>query len=158
MAGELADRDIPVITAPLLNLPSSFETMASDETGPQRLAEAGVDIAFFDPGTGFTHNARLLPQLAGNAVAGGMDHTAAMRAVTLVPARIFGLDRELGTLERGKLADVVIWNGDPFELSSRPSHVFVEGNETSLDNRQSRLARRYRDLIRGDLPVQYRND
>ncbi len=154
----IADAGIPVITTPLLNLPASFETMASDEAAPSRLAEAGVEISFFDPGTGFTHNARLLPQLAGNAVAAGLPYEEAMRAVTLAPAAMFGLDRQLGSLERGKLADVVIWNGDPFELSSRPVRVFIEGEEMSLENRQSRLARRYLDLSGRELPVQYRRD
>jgi imidazolonepropionase-like amidohydrolase len=114
-------------------------------------------VAFYDTGTGYTHNARLLPQLAGNAVASGMDHADAMRAVTLAPAEIFGVDDALGTLERGKLADVVIWNGDPFEVTTRPTHVFIEGEEKSLENRQSKLAERYKDLSRGDRPFQYRN-
>lgn len=157
VAGELAAAEIPVIVNPLSNLPSNFEQMGASLMNASKLAEAGVSVSFFDDGIGYTHNARLLPQLAGNAVANGMSHADAMRAVTLTPAEIFGLGRELGTLERGKLADVVIWDGDPFEVTVRPTHVFIEGEETSLDNRQSKLAERYKDLSRGDRPFQYRN-
>jgi imidazolonepropionase-like amidohydrolase len=157
LAEEVAAADVPVIINPIANLPSSFERMGSTMQAAPRLVDAGVDVAFYDTGTGYTHNARLLPQLAGNAVASGMEHAEAMRAVTLTPAEIFGVDDALGTLERGKLADVVIWDGDPFEVTTRPVHVFIEGRETSLENRQTRLAERYKDLSRGERPLQYRN-
>jgi imidazolonepropionase-like amidohydrolase len=157
LAAEIEEAGVPVIVNPLGNLPSSFEQMGSTMRAAPLLVEAGVSVAFYDTGTGYTHNVRLLPQLAGNAIASGMDHGDAMRAVTLTPAEIFGVDRDLGTLERGKLADVVVWDGDPLEVTSRPSHVFIEGEETSLENRQSRLAERYKELGRGDRPFQYRN-
>ncbi|GGY46824.1 amidohydrolase [Parvularcula lutaonensis] len=157
LADELAEAGIPVIVNPLSNLPSNFEQMGATLTNAARLAEAGVTVSFFDDGIGYTHNARLLPQLAGNAVANGMTHADAMRAVTLTPAEIFGLGRELGTLERGKLADIVVWDGDPFEVTVRPTHVFIEGEETSLENRQTKLAERYKDLKRAERPLQYRN-
>ncbi|NNU15779.1 amidohydrolase family protein [Parvularcula sp. ZS-1/3] len=157
VADELAEAEVPVLINPLANLPQSFERMGATLTAAQKLSDAGVTVAFYDAGIGYTHNARLLPQLAGNAVANGMDYAAAMRAVTLTPAEMFGLGRSLGTLERGKLADVVIWDGDPFEVTSRPSRVFIEGEEKSLENRQSRLEERYKDLSRGDKPFQYRN-
>ncbi|MCQ8186259.1 amidohydrolase family protein [Parvularcula maris] len=157
LAEDVADADVPVIINPIANLPSNFERMGSTMEAASRLADADVTVAFYDTGTGYTHNARLLPQLAGNAVASGMDHAEAMRAVTLGPATIFGVEDALGTLERGKLGDVVIWDGDPFEVTSRPLHVFIEGEEKSLENRQSKLAERYKDLGRGDRPFQYRN-
>lgn len=156
VADALAQARVPVILNPLANLPQSFEQMGATLEAAGRLAAAGVKVTFYDSGIGYTHNARLLPQLAGNAVAGGMGHADAMRAVTLTPAEIYGVADDLGTLERGKLADVVVWEGDPFEVTVRPRHVFIEGVETSLENRQSLLAERYRDLSRGDLPFQYR--
>lgn len=157
VAEEIADAEVPVIMNPIANLPRSFEAMGSTDKAAPMLSEAGVSVSFYDPGTAYTHNARLLPQLAGNAVAAGMAREAAMRAVTLTPAEIYGVARDLGTLERGKLADIVIWDGDPFEVTVRPTHVFVEGEETSLENRQTKLAERYRDLTRGEKPLQYKN-
>ena len=157
VADQIADAEVPVIINPLGNLPSSFERLGATMTAAPRLAEAGVTVMFYDEGIGYTHNARLLPQLAGNAVASGMKHAQALRAITLTPAEMFGLSRDLGTLERGKLADIVVWDGDPLELTTRPTHVFIEGEKTSLENRQTRLTERYKDLSRGDKPLQYRH-
>lgn len=156
VADELAQADVPVIIDPLANLPESFERMGATELNAPRLAEAGVTVAFYDPGVNYTSNARLLPQLAGNAVRAGMSHADAMRAVTLTPAELYGLGGQLGTLQRGKLADVVVWTGDPFEMASTPTAVLVEGEITSLETRQSKLAERYKDLTRGDRPIAYR--
>jgi len=72
------------------------------------------------------------------------------------PAKIWGLEAQLGTIEPGKIGDLVIWDGDPLELSSRPVAVFINGQQTSLENRQSKLAERYKDLSKGDLPIAYR--
>lgn len=157
LADAIAAAEVPVILNPLANLPDSFETMGATMSAAARLASAGVSVAFYDAGTGYTHNVRLLAQLAGNAVAEGMAHAEALRAITLTPAEIVGLGRDLGTLERGKLADVVIWDGDPLEITTRPTEVFIAGEATSLENRQRKLAERYKDLGRGDRPFQYRN-
>ena len=154
VADEIARAGVPVIVDPLQNLPESFEQMGARQANAARLSAAGVDVMLSG---GDTHNARLMPQLAGNAVRAGMEHRAAMRAVTVIPAEVYGVAADLGTLERGKLADVVIWSGDPFEVTVRPRMVFIEGVETSLENRQTKLAARYRDLTRGELPLQYRH-
>jgi imidazolonepropionase-like amidohydrolase len=156
VADELAGEDVPVILNPTANLPSDFERIGASEEGAARLAERGIKVAFYDAGTAFTHNARLAPQMAGNAVASGMSYGDAMRAVTLTPAELFGLGDELGTIERGKRADLVIWGGDPFEVTVRPRTVLIDGEDLGIDNRQEKMARRYRDLQRGELPVQYR--
>lgn len=146
VADLLAAADIPVILNPMNNLPSNFETFGATLRAAGILEAAGVDVAFYDDDIGYTHNLRLLPQLAGNAVANGMSHGAALAAITLVPAQIVDLDDELGTLERGKRADVVVWDGDPLEVTSRPRMVFIDGVLHSMDNRQSALADRYRTL------------
>lgn len=158
LADDLAARNIPVIMNPLGNLPGRFETFDSTLAAAGILEKAGVTVAFYDDDIGYTHNARLLPQLAGNAVANGMSHQGALEAITLAPAQIFGVEDRLGTLAPGKVADVVVWDGDPLELTSRPAHVIIGGTAQSLDNRQSALARRYKDLSDNGLPFAYRGE
>lgn len=152
VAEEIAAADVPVIINPMTNLPYLFEELGATLANAARLETAGVEVAFSD---GDTHNIRLMPQQAGNAVANGMSHKAALAGITAVPARIFGVDDELGTLAPGKRADVVVWTGDPLELSSRPRLVLIDGKTQSLDSRQSALVKRYRNLDRGALPPQY---
>jgi imidazolonepropionase-like amidohydrolase len=155
VSGELATANIPVILNPVLNLPSQFEDLGATQANAARLAAAGVKIAFYDPPSG-SHNLRLLPQLAGNAVAHGLPYAAALEALTINPARMYGVGDRYGSLEIGKAGDLVIWDGDPLELSSRPVSVLIDGRSTSLTTRQTQLRDRYRDLSRGDLPHAYR--
>ncbi len=155
VARELAAAAIPVILNPMRNLPSQFENLAATQSNAGRLAAAGVIIAFYDPPSG-THNLRLLPQLAGNAVANGLPYEAALAALTINPARIYAAADRYGSLEIGKAGDVVVWDGDPLETSTRPIAVLIDGRVTSLRNRQTALRDRYRDLERGDLPIAYR--
>jgi imidazolonepropionase-like amidohydrolase len=144
VAGDLARAEIPVILDPLSNLPDRFERLSARLDNAALLSAAGVRIAIApQPGTVDAHQARLALQLAGNAVANGLSWDAAFAAVTRGPAEIFGVGRELGQLQRGYLADVVIWDGDPLEVMSAPSAVFVEGRAQPLVSRQTRLRDRY---------------
>jgi imidazolonepropionase-like amidohydrolase len=142
VADEIAKRRIPVVVKPLTNLPS-FESLGATLENAARLRKAGVTVALasFD-----THNSRNLRQEAGNAIANGLDRDEALAAVTLVPARLWGVADRYGSLEPGKDADVVVWSGDPFELTTGVEHVFIAGQEVSKDTRQMRLLERYRDL------------
>lgn len=155
IAPEVAAAKIPVILNPMLNLPTQFESLASSLSNAAKLNAAGVTIAFYDPPSG-THNLRLLPQLAGNAVANGLPYDAALAALTINPARIYGVADRLGSLEIGKAADIVVWDGDPLEVATRPIAVLIDGRVTSLKTRQTMLRDRYKDLTRGDLPLAYR--
>lgn len=155
VARELAAAQIPVILNPVLNLPEQFEMLNATQANAARLHAAGVVIAFYDPPSG-THNLRLLPQLAGNAVANGLPYAAALAALTINPARIYGVEGRFGSIEVGKAGDLVVWDGDPLEVSSRPVAVYIDGRATSLTTRQTRLRDRYRDLSRGELPHAYR--
>ncbi|MEO1135254.1 MAG: amidohydrolase family protein [Pseudomonadota bacterium] len=152
VADDLAAANIPVILSGLANLPSQFEDIDSTLMNAARLHAADVRIAFYDG----SHNARLIRQHAGNAVAHGLPFDAALAALTLSAAQMLGVEAQLGSLETGKIADVVIWDGDPLEVTTRPEAVFINGRPQDLNNRQRMLMERYRDLSRGDLPHAYR--
>jgi imidazolonepropionase-like amidohydrolase len=145
MADELATAGVPVIVNPLVNLPD-FEGLASTYENAGRLRAAGVEVLI---SSFSSHSVRDLLHAAGQAVAYGMDHAAALRAVTLAPATVWGAAEETGSLAVGKRADVVVWTGDPFELSTTAEHVFIGGREIERDSRQDRLFRRYRTLPPG---------
>jgi len=145
VADELAAAQIPVIINAIQNLPASFDTLGATQENAARLHKAGVMIALVGSGT---DNARLMPQYAGNAVANGLPWEAAMDAMTVNPATMFGIADSYGTLEAGKDADVVVWSGDPIELSSAPEHLFIKGEEIPLVSRQTKLAARYHPVSR----------
>jgi imidazolonepropionase-like amidohydrolase len=142
VAGEIARRDVPVVVKPLTNVPG-FDKLGATLENAARLAKAGVTVALasFD-----THNSRNLRQEAGNAIAYGLDRDTAIQAVTLIPARIWGVADRYGSLEPGKDADVVVWSGDPFELTTTAEHVFIHGREVPKDTRQHKLLEKYRSL------------
>lgn len=152
VARQLVEAKVPVLIDPLANLPSSFEGLGSTLESPARLHKAGVTVVF---ATGDAHDIRNIRQAAGNAVAYGMPWDAALAAMTVVPARLWGLADRYGTLEPGKDADVVVWDGDPLELTSFPTNVFIRGAEMPQDSRQLRLRDRYKNLP-GDLPPAYK--
>ncbi len=139
VASDVAAAHVPVLVNPLSNLPQSFDSLGATLENAARLARAGVTIAMM---SGDSHNARNLRQEAGNAVAYGLPWDTALAAMTVNPARIWGLD-DYGTLEAGKDADVVIWDGDPLEVTSAAEHVFIRGIEMPQDSRQLRLRDRY---------------
>lgn len=143
VADELLAARAAVILNPMYNLPSSFDRIHVRDDVATILVARGVPVALSSLGE--ASGVRTLRQVAGVAVAHGLTWAQALAAVTTVPARIFGAPAR-GTLERGAPADVVVWSGDPFELSTRVEAVFVGGAEQSLDNHQTRLLERYRDL------------
>jgi len=145
VADELAAADIPVLIDPLDNLPSRFDMLASTSASAARLHAAGVKVAFLPPDT---LNARLVVQSAGNAVAMGMPWEAAVDALTVNAAEIFGVSDHYGTLAEGKVADVVVWDGDPLEVMTSPDHVFIQGEEIPLVSRQTKLRDRYKEIPR----------
>lgn len=153
-ADALADADIPVIIDPYDNLPGSFAQLGATQQNAARLLDAGVTTAFayFDNSS---HQARLILQSAGNAVGSGVDHTDALRAITSVPADIFGIDG-VGRLTAGSLGDLVIWDGDPLEVRSAPVRIFIDGVEQPLESRQTKLRDRYLKLDESERPLAYK--
>lgn len=142
VAEELAAADVPVLVDPLQNIPG-MENPGVTLENATRLHAAGVRVAF---ATFESHNVRNLLQRAGNAISWGMPADAALRAVTAVPAGIWGISDDYGTLEPGRAADVVVWSGDPFEIVTTPEHVFIRGREIPLTSRPALLFERYRTL------------
>jgi imidazolonepropionase-like amidohydrolase len=144
VAGQLAKAKIPVVVKPLTDIPS-FDSLGATLENAARLSRAGVTVALasFD-----TQNARNLRQEAGNAIANGMGRDAALEAVTLTPARLWGVADRVGSIDVGKDADLVVWGGDPFELTTGAERVFIKGIEIPRDTRQRALLERYRRLDR----------
>lgn len=142
VASEIASARVPVLVNPITDLPYSFEALGASLQNAARLNAAGVTVVIRSDRAG--HYARQTRWLAGNAVAHGMPAAAAMAAITTNPARVFGLGEQFGSLEVGREADVVVWNGDPFEPITQPQHVFIRGVEQSLNTRQQQLRDRYR--------------
>ena len=140
IADQLAQKQIPVVIKPLTNIPSFDALGASLENGA-RLERAGATLVL---STFETHNARNLRHEAGNAVANGLDREAALRAVTLNAARTWGIADRAGSIEIGKDADVVIWSGDPFEVTTSAERVFIRGSEMPKETRQKALFEKYR--------------
>ncbi|MEE8314385.1 MAG: amidohydrolase family protein [Myxococcota bacterium] len=140
VAQEIARAEVPVLLDPTQNLPRGFDALRAREDNALRLHRAGVTVAFTDGGA--SHFATRLRQLAGNAVAHGYPYEAALAAITSIPARIFGVI-DAGSIRPGALANLVVWTGDPLEVSSWATRVFVRGIEVSLQTRQDLLTERY---------------
>lgn len=142
VAEDLAAAGVPVMTNAASNLPR-FEVLGASYENVARMHAAGVTVILssFDG-----YNVRNLKQEAGFAVSYGMPHEAALRAVTLTPAEVWGVADAVGSLDPGKAGDVVVWSGDPFELLTSVEHVFINGEEISYDTRQKALFEKYRSL------------
>lgn len=140
VAREIAAAQVPVIIDALDNLPGRFEQLNGRPDNAALLAAAGVEVVV---STETSHLASTLRFVAGNAVRAGLPHAAALRAVTLGPATALGAGDRYGSLEVGKVANVVVWTGDPFEPRSYAEVVVVRGKKVPVESRQTRLMRRY---------------
>jgi len=139
---EIAAAGVPVLVEPLDNIPS-YDALGIRYENAALLAKGGAKVALMET---TTENTRDLRQQAGNAVANGMTWDQALRAVTLTPAEIFGVADRYGSLEAGKVANVVVWTGDPFDFSTGVEHVFIRGKDIRLRSRQTELLERYKTL------------
>jgi hypothetical protein len=147
VAQELADDNVPVLLDALANLPASFDSIGSRLDNAALLHRAGVAIAFTQFGE--SHNARKIRQLAGNAVAHGLPAEAALAALTVRPAEIFGVGANRGRIARGQIADLVLWSGDPLEVTTIAKQVWINGRAIEMRSRQSELRDRYLRRLRG---------
>ncbi len=146
VADALAAAGVPVVLDPMVYGPGSFDAVHGRRDNAALLAAAGVPVLL---AVNSTHNARLVPQMAGDAVRSGLPWEDALLAVTERPARAFGLD-EHGALAVGRRANVVVWRSlddaprpDPFELSTVVDAVWIGGASVPLTSRQTLLHERY---------------
>ncbi len=123
---EIADAGIPVIIHPTMVRTRGDTQNAAFDTS-RKLSEAGIPFAFQSSYEAYVPKTRIALFEAAVAVGYGLDRITALRALTVEPAILFGLDNRLGSLGPGKDADIVIFNGDPFEYTSKPTHVFIDG-------------------------------
>ncbi len=156
VAGEIAAANVPVLLHPITNLPANFEMRAARMQNAAALNAAGVVIAI-KGNEGSAHRARDIRYNAGNAVSHGLPFAAAIQAITVNPARIFGFDGQFGELKAGAAGDVVVWSGDPLEPLSQPSAVLIDGVEQPLQARNLLLRDRYRTGGEGAMPPAYGN-
>lgn len=154
VADRIAAANVPVLLNPTDNLPNDFEMRAARMENAAALNAAGVTIAI-KGNEGSTHRAREARYNAGNAVSHGLPYDAAIAALTVNPARIFGMAGQFGQIAPGAAGDVVVWSGDPLEPLSQPSAVFVGGVEQPLESRALLLRDRYRQQT--PMPPAYRN-
>ena len=147
---QLKDSDIPLIVNPINNIPNSFDELASNINASARLEDAGITLMFNAPRD---HNYHLIRQGAGVAVANGMSYSGAIKALSSNVSKTFKLGSK-GLIEEGASADLMIWGADPLEPSSMPIKVFINGIDTDLTTRSSRLRDRYTKNL--DKPNIYR--
>lgn len=159
VADEIAAAGVPVIANALTDLPARFEQLASTQSNIGRMQDAGVKVAI---NASAMEQPRYLPQFAGNLVAltsipraDGLSWGEALASITSIPAEISGYGGKLGVLKPGAAGDVVVWNGDPLEVTSAPVRVYIDGVEQPLENHQTGLRDRYREIDRGALPEAY---
>ncbi len=140
VAGELARAKVPVIVDAFADLPTRFEARGSRLDNAALLAKAGVDVAI---ATRSSHNASMLRFALGNAVRSGLPKEVALAAATRVPAQIFGKSAQYGTIERNKVANLVVWTGDPFEPANHAETVVIRGEVQTTESRMTRLAAKH---------------
>src|SRR5688500_16363720 len=145
MGRALAAQKVPVILDPTRNLPLDMATLDPRDDTATLLARDGVEVAISTLGSG--SQARTIRQLAGVAVSYGLPWPSGLAALTTVPARIYGVT-DRGTITRGAVAALVVWSGDPLELSSRAEVVIIGGQVQGSTSHQTRLFERYRKLAK----------
>jgi imidazolonepropionase-like amidohydrolase len=139
---EIRKAGVSVAVGPVLDVPrSEYDPYDACYANAAVLQRAGIEVAIMAEDSDNTRN---LPHHAGVAVAYGLPREEALRAITLTPARLLGLEQELGSLATGKRADLVITDGDLLEARTRVLHVLIDGQPVDLSNRQSELYEYYR--------------
>ena len=142
LAPQLASAKVPVFVNPLANLPANFDEINAMAENAARLRAAGVAVSFAQEGDA-SHNARKIRQLAGNAVANGLPWEDGLAGLTRVPAETFGVADRLGSIAPGRRADLVLWSGDPLEVSAVAMQVWLDGRAITMRSRQTELRDRY---------------
>jgi imidazolonepropionase-like amidohydrolase len=146
VAAELKKRDVPVIVGPMTTLPQdNFDPYDAPYACPAKLHEAGVRFCIRSAGTTNTRN---LPYEAAMAVAYGLPPDEGLKAVTLYPAQILGAEKELGSIEPGKRANLVLTDGDVLQATTQVKLLFIDGKPLEPTSKHTRLYERYRERLR----------
>jgi len=141
VAAELKAKNIPVILGRVLALPETEDSPYDEAfTLPSEVYKAGIKFAF---GTFDNEFVRNLPYQAATAVAFGLPYDEALKAITINPAEIWGASDKIGSVEKGKVADLMVTDGDPLAIQTQVKHLYVRGDEVPLTNKQTRLYERY---------------
>jgi type IV secretory pathway protease TraF len=140
VARQLAEANVPVMLNPLQNLPSNFDSLGSRLDAAAILDAAGVTVIISGAGS---HNARKQRQMAGNAVSYGLPHAAGLAALTVNPARVFGFADRQGSVQEKQPANLVVWSGDPLDVTSAAELVIINGQLMPMESRQTKLRDRY---------------
>jgi imidazolonepropionase-like amidohydrolase len=145
VADELKKRDVPVILGPVMTMPAeTYDPFDAPFTCAARLHEAGVRFCIRSAGSANTRN---LPYEAAMAASYGLPPEEALKAVTLYPAQILGVEKELGSVEAGKRANLVLTNGDLLQASTQVVALFIDGRPLEPISKHTRLYERYRERL-----------
>jgi imidazolonepropionase-like amidohydrolase len=164
VAAQIAAAHVPVIASALNDLPDSFQQLGATQSNIGRMKAAGVEVSIGMIDDNDTRQAQYSAQYAGNLVAltrvpgaSGLSWDQAFAAISSKPAEAVGMGADIGSLKLGRRADVVIWDGDPLELSTAAVRVLIDGVDQPLMTRQQRLRDRYARPDDGALPKAYRH-
>ena len=148
-ADRIKEQQIPLIWAGTTNIPRRWEPFDHNFRAGSILADKGVLFAFDQLGWGpGNRNVRNLPVPAAHSVAHGLSQEEAIRAMTISPARIFGVEQELGSLEVGKTANLALWSGSPVQMRSRVLKVIIKGRIIPPQSVQTRLRDKFERIVR----------
>ncbi len=143
----LKENDIPVIVGGVHTLPARrWEAYDVPFALPEKLRAAGVRFCLSP--TNSDYNVRNLPFEAGTAAAFGLPADEALKAITLYPARILGIDHQVGSLEPGKDATLMVTSGDPLDIRSEVDLLFIQGRKVDLGSRHKTLYEKYSERHR----------
>lgn len=139
---DIAAANVPVMLDPMNNIPGSFESLGQRIDNAALLNKAGVELLF----TTSTHNAHTVRHAAGVAVSYGLPYDVALKAFTSSPAKVFGESASYGKILPGYDAELVVWDGDPLEVTSTAEQVIIDGELTNMMTKSKRLRDRYKDI------------
>ena len=145
VAADIAAAKVPVMVGAMSNIPGSFDVLGARQENAALLRAAGIPVVLISNGSDDAQNFNVqnIRYEAGNAVAYGLSWDEALRAITLAPAEAFGVADRIGSLRPGRDANIVIWDGDPFEFATRAETVLIRGIVQTGASRQDELTRRY---------------
>jgi imidazolonepropionase-like amidohydrolase len=147
VANDLAKAHVPVVLDPFADLPANFDKIGARLDNAALLGRAGVRVAFMLNDDASTR-AKRIRQAAGNAAAHGLPRDVALAAITATPADIFGVGASRGRIAPGQAADLALWTGDPLEVSTVATSVWIAGQQIEMVSRQTELRDRYLQHLR----------